>query len=61
MTGKQRRRAKQRRRIKTVMQDLVYFAGRFIRHGHRLTLRFSCHAHDQSAAFIRTYDRFAYG
>ena len=61
MTGKQRRRAKQRRRIKTVIQDLVYFAGRFICHAHTLTLRFSRHAHDQYAAFSRTYRRFAYG
>ena len=61
MTGKQRRRAKQRRRLKTVIQDLVYFAGRFIRHAHTLTLRFSRHAHDQYAAFDRTYRRFAYG
>lgn len=34
MTGKQRRRAKQRRRLKTVIQDLVCFAGRSIRHAH---------------------------
>jgi hypothetical protein len=61
MTGKQRRRAKQRRRLKTVMQDLIYFAGRFIRHAHTLTLRFSRHAHDQYDAFSRTYERFAYG
>lgn len=61
MTGKQRRRAKQRRRLKTVIQDLVYFAGRFIRHAHALTLRFSRHAHDQYAAFARTYRRFSYG
>jgi hypothetical protein len=61
MNKKQARRAKQRRRVKTVMQDLVYFAGRFIRHAHSLTLRFSCHAHDQAQAFARTYDRFAYG
>jgi hypothetical protein len=61
MTGKQRRRAKQRRRLKTVIQDLVYFAGRFIRHAHTLTLRFSRHAHDQYDAFSRTYRRFAYG
>ena len=61
MGKKQARRAKQRRRIKTVMQDLVYFAGRFIRHAHSLTLRFSCHAHDQAQAFAKTYDRFAYG
>jgi hypothetical protein len=61
MNKKQARRAKQRRRVKTVMQDLVYFAGRFIRHAHSLTLRFSCHANDQAQAFARTYDRFAYG
>ena len=61
MTGKQRRRAKQRRRLKTVIQDLVYFAGRFIRHAHTLTLRFSRHAHDQYDAFSKTYRRFAYG
>jgi hypothetical protein len=61
MGKKQARRAKQRRRIKTVMQDLVYFAGRFIRHARGLTLRFSCHAHDQAEAFVKTYERFAYG
>jgi hypothetical protein len=61
MGKKQARRAKQRRRIKTVLQELVYFAGRFIRHAHGLTLRFSCHAHDQAQAFARTYERFAYG
>jgi hypothetical protein len=61
MTGKQRRRAKQRRRLKTVIQDLVYFAGRYIRHAHTLTLRFSRHAHDQYDAFNRTYQQFAYG
>jgi len=61
MGKKQARRAKQRRRIKTVLQDLVYFAGRFIRHSRGLTLRFSCHAHDQAQAFAKTYDRFAYG
>ncbi len=61
MGKKQARRAKQRRRIKTVIQDLVYFAGRFIRHARCLTLRFSCHADDQAQAFAKTYDRFAYG
>lgn len=61
MTGKQRRRAKQRRRIKTVMQDLIYCAARFIRHANSLTLRFSCHAHGQADAFATTYKRFAYG
>lgn len=61
MGKKQARRAKQRRRIKTVLQELVYFAGRFIRHARGLTLRFSCHANDQAQAFAKTYDRFAYG
>ena len=61
MGKKQARRAKQRRRIKTVMQDLIYFAGRFIRHAHGLTLRFSCHANDQAQAFAKTYEKFAYG
>jgi hypothetical protein len=61
MNKKQARRAEQRRRVKTVMQDLVYVAGRFIRHAHSLTLHFSCHANDQAQAFARTYDRFAYG
>lgn len=61
MTGKQRRRARQRRRLKTVIQDLIYFAGRFIRHAHALTLRFSRHAHDQYEAFARTYRQFSYG
>jgi hypothetical protein len=61
MGKKQARRAKQRRRIKTVMQDLIYFAGRFIRHAHGLTLRFSCHANTQAQAFAKTYEQFAYG
>ena len=57
----QARRAKQRRRIKTVIQDLIYCAARWIRHCRGLTLRFSCHAHDQAASFATTYARFAYG
>ena len=60
MNKKQARRAKQRRRLKTVLQDLIYFAARFIRHGHTLSLRFSCHAIWQAQAFTRTYSRFAY-
>ena len=60
MNKKQARRAKQRRRLKTVLQDLIYFAARFIRHGHTLSLRFSCHARWQAQAFTRTYSRFAY-
>lgn len=61
MDKKQARRAKQRRRLKTVLQDLMYFAARMIRHGHGLALRFSCHATWQAQAFIKTYERFAYG
>ena len=61
MDKKQARRAKQRRRLKTVLQDLMYFAARFIRHGRGLTLRFSCHASRQTEAFKTTYKRFAYG
>lgn len=61
MDKKQARRAKQRRRLKTVLQDLMYFAARFIRHGHTLALRFSCHATWQAQAFTRTYNQFAYG
>jgi hypothetical protein len=57
----QARRAKQRRRIKTVIQDLIYCAARLIRHSRGLTLRFSCHAHDQAVSFATTYARFAYG
>ncbi len=59
MNRKQAHRAKQRRRLKTVLQDLIYFAARFIRHGHTLKLRFSCHATWQAQAFGRTYTRFS--
>lgn len=61
MDKKQARRAKQRRRLKTVLQDLMYFAGRVIVHARGWTLRFSRHATDQAQAFARTYDRLAYG
>jgi len=61
MDKKQARRARQRRRLKTVLQDLMYFAARFLRHAHGLTLRFSCHAHWQAEAFIKTYQHFSYG
>ncbi|WP_029918107.1 IS1380 family transposase [Pelobacter seleniigenes] len=61
MDKKQARRAKQRRRLKTVLQDLMYFAARFLRHAHGLALRFSCHAHWQTQAFTKIYERFAYG
>lgn len=61
MDKKQARRAKQRRRLKTVLQDLVYFAGRVIVHARRWTLRFSCHAKRQAQAYATVYERFAYG
>lgn len=61
MDKKQARRAKQRRRLKTVLQDLMYFAARFIQHARGLTLRFSRHATRQAQAFNRTYAQFAYG
>lgn len=61
MDKKGARRAKQRRRLKTVLQDLMYFAGRVINHARGWTLRFSRHATGQAQAFARTYDRFAYG
>lgn len=61
MDKKQARRAKQRRRLKTVLQDLMYFAGRVIVHARGWILRFSRHATRQAQAFIRTYDKFAPG
>jgi hypothetical protein len=50
-----------RRRIKTVMQELIYFAGRLISSGRRLRLRFSCHLHAHAQAFAALYQRLAYG
>lgn len=61
MSKAQARRAKQRRRVKPVIQNLIYCAARLIRHARGLTLRFSCHAQDQAEAFARTYARIAYG
>lgn len=61
MDKKQARRAKQRRRLKTVLQDLVYFAGRVIVHARGWTLRFSRHANWQAHAYATVYARFAYG
>ena len=40
-----------RRRIKTVMQELIYFAGRLISSGRRLKLRFSCHMQSHAQVF----------
>lgn len=50
-----------RRRVKTVIQELVYFAGRLITTGRRLKLRFSRHVTAHAEAFSRIYQRLAYG
>jgi hypothetical protein len=57
--GPVRHRAK-RRRLKTVIQELIYLAARMIDSGHRLKLRFSRHC-PGFAAFQLTYNRLAYG
>ena len=54
-----RHRAK-RRRLKTVMQELIYLAARLIDSGHRLKLRFSRHCPGFDA-FRLAYQRLAYG
>lgn len=50
-----------RRRVKTVIQELVYFAGRLISTGRRLKLRFSRHVTAHAEAFGQIYHRLAYG
>lgn len=50
-----------RRRVKTVIQELVYFAGRLISSGRRLKLRFSRHVRAHAKAFAEIYGRLAYG
>lgn len=50
-----------RRRVKTVIQELVYFAGRLITTGRRLKLRFSRHVTAHAEAFGQIYNRLAYG
>ena len=50
-----------RRRIKTVMQELIYFAGRIISSGRRLKLRFSRHVTAHAQAFAALYHRLSYG
>jgi len=50
-----------RRRVKTVIQELVYFAGRLIASGRRLKLRFSRHVTAHAEAFTEIYHRLAYG
>jgi hypothetical protein len=50
-----------RRRIKTVIQELIYFAARLIETGRRLKLRFSLHSGLGFDAFKTVYKRLAYG
>jgi DDE family transposase len=50
-----------RRRIRTVIQELMYFAGRLIATGRQFKLRFSRHVEIHAEAFIRVYERLAYG
>lgn len=50
-----------RRRIRTVIQEQMYFSGRLIATGRRFKLRFSQHVELHAAAFCRVYDRLAYG
>jgi len=54
------RHSAKRRRIRTVIQELIYRASRLIETGRKLKLRFSCHcvAFD---AFQRVYGRLAFG
>jgi len=49
-----------RRRVKTVIQELIYFAGRIVTSGRRLKLRFSRHVTAHVAAFRQIYERLAY-
>jgi hypothetical protein len=49
-----------RRRLRTVMQELMYLAARVIRSGHRLVLRFASHC-PGFAAFEVAYARLATG
>lgn len=49
-----------RRRLKTVIQELIYFAGRLIASGRRLKLRFSRHARAHAETFARMYDILAF-
>ncbi len=54
------RHAAKRRRIKTVMQELMYLAARLVRTGRRLKLVFSRHC-PAFAAYRAVYSRFACG
>jgi len=50
-----------RRRLKTVIQELMYLAARLIETGRRLYLRFSRHSGLSFEAFVGLYQRLAYG
>ena len=54
-----RRHRAKRRRLRTVLQELIYVAARFVRTGRRLHLRFGCHC-PAFNAFHRVYDKLAY-
>ncbi len=55
-----KRHGAKRRRIKTVMQELMYLAARLVRTGRRLKLVFSRHC-PAFVAFRTVYTRFACG
>jgi hypothetical protein len=50
-----------RRRLKTVIQEMIYFAGRLIATGRRLKLRFSRHVTAHATVYAGIYARLAYG
>jgi hypothetical protein len=54
------RHAAQRRRIRTVMQELMYLAARLVSSGRQVALRFSRHC-PAYHAFTSVYNRLAYG
>jgi hypothetical protein len=55
------RHSAKRRRLKTVIQELMYLAARLIETGRRLSLRFSRHSGLSFEAFAGLYQRLAYG
>jgi len=55
------RHGAKRRRLKTVIQELMYLAARLIATGRRLYLRFSRHSGLSYEAFAGLYQRLAYG
>ena len=54
-----RRHKAKRRRLRTVMQELMYLAARFVRSARQLYLTFSHHCHSFQA-FSRVYTKLAY-